>query len=195
VADGQAHYARIRPGVIAERLLTDETQPATASLTDYKVWCIHGKPIYVLVVYGRSGGSGESYSLSAFDTEWNDISAKILKHDTPHYGGRKLPRPANLVQMLVAAERLSEDFLEVRVDFYEVDGRLYFGELTFSTGYGTHTDEFYERMGDLLDLRKAKLKDKKAGVAGIPAKIMKGNVDAASFHGTDTLRYRGDPGS
>lgn len=147
--------------MIAERLLIDEQQPAEGSLTDYKVWCIHGRPIYILVVYDRSGKSGENYSLSAYDTDWNDISPTTLKHDSPHYSGRPVPRPVNLEQMLDYARRLSADFVEVRVDFYEVGGRLYFGELTFSTGYGYHTDEFYERIGSLLDLRKASPKTKK----------------------------------
>lgn len=160
VADAQAHYARIKPQVIAERLLTDENQPAEGSLTDYKVWCIHGKPVYILVVYDRSGKSGENYSLSAYDTDWNDISPTTLKHDSPHYSGRPVPRPAHLAEMLDYASRLSADFVEVRVDFYEVASQLYFGELTFSTGYGYHTNEFYEQIGSLLDLRKARLRTK-----------------------------------
>lgn len=158
VADAQAHYARIKPQVIAEQLLTDERQPASESLTDYKVWCIHGNPIYILAVYNRCGKSGEDYSLSAFDLEWNDISSKALRHDSPHYSGRPIPRPVHFEQMLEYARVLSADFLEVRVDFYEVGGRLYFGELTFSTGYGSHTEQFYEQVGSLLDISKARPK-------------------------------------
>ncbi len=58
--------------------------------------------------------------------------------------------------MIEYAKILSEDFAEVRVDFYETDGRLSLGELTFTTGYGYHTNEFYEYLGSKIDLSKVK---------------------------------------
>ncbi len=159
--DAQIHYSRIKPCIIAEEYLTTKNQKSNTSLIDYKVWCFHGKPEYILVVYDRSLKGMESensngYSLAAFDLEWNEISDKVFNKDNKHYGNNRIERPSRLSDMLKYAEMLSENFIEVRVDFYETDGRLSLGELTFSTGYGYHTKEFYEYLGSKIDLSKAK---------------------------------------
>ena len=55
--------------------------------------------------------------------------------------------------MIRYASLLSEDFIEVRG--YEIDGRLYLGELTFSTGYGYYTDDYYKYLGTLVSGKKS----------------------------------------
>lgn len=62
--------------------------------------------------------------------------------------------------MLEYARILSQDFIEVRVDFYNINGRMYLGEMTFSTGYGYHTESYYDYLGSLIDLSKAKRVEK-----------------------------------
>ncbi len=153
--DAQIHYSRIKTCIIAEEYLTIKNQKENSSLIDYKVWCFHGKPEYILVVYDRIIlGENRGYSLSAYDLEWNDISGRALKKNNPHYCGKHVSRPERLQDMLDYARILSEDFAEVRVDFYETDGRLSLGELTFTTGYGSHSDEFYDYLGSKIDLSK-----------------------------------------
>lgn len=153
--DGQVHYSRIKPCIIAEEYLSCAD---CDSLTDYKVWCFNGKAEYVLVVYDRVIlGKHQGYSLSAYDLEWNDISRRVLRKDNKHFSGRPVDRPQNLEAMIEAAQKLSTGFPQVRVDFFETDGnRLSIGELTFSTGYGYHTDEFYDYLGTKVDLGIAK---------------------------------------
>ena len=56
--------------------------------------------------------------------------------------------------MLYYASVLSKGFPEVRVDLYDVDGKVFFGELTFTTGYGFYTHEFYDILGKKTHLPK-----------------------------------------
>lgn len=155
--DAQIHYSRIPPCIIAEEMLFEKNAESDASLIDYKVWCFHGKPEYILVVYDRIIlGKNQGYSLSVYDLEWNNISARALRKGNKHYKGTDVPKPTRLTDMLKYAEKLSKDFVEVRVDFYETDGRLTLGELTFTTGYGSYTTEFYEYLGSKIDLCKVK---------------------------------------
>lgn len=153
--DAQIHYSRIKPCIIAEELLVDSKHPNDSFLIDYKVWCFHGKPECVLVVYDRVKGSEYGYKLAVYDLNWNNISNEVLDKG-PHKGGIDLPCPTNLQSMFKYAEVLSRDFVEVRIDFYEIDDRLYLGEMTFSTGYGYFTKEYYDYLGSKIDLSKAK---------------------------------------
>lgn len=146
----QLHYTRIKSCIIAERFLINDTNP-DKSLIDYKIWCFHGKPNFVLVVYDRDG---EYYKLSAFDLEWNNISNQILDCNSGYFGGEDIPKPISFNTMIKMAEILSSDFIEVRVDFYEINQKPIFGELTFTTGYGNYTYESYCKLGEFIDLKK-----------------------------------------
>ena len=80
---------------------------------------------------------------------------------TDHYrdGGGKVPKPKTFEQMKEAASILSKGFPEVRVDFYEVNGKLYFGELTFMTLYGQidfYTQDFLNVLGNQCKLPQRK---------------------------------------
>ena len=70
-------------------------------------------------------------------------------------GDTRLPRPQNLNKMLDVASRLSTGFPILRVDLYEVDGKVYFGELTFSSlgGFMDYlTPEILQKMGEIVNL-------------------------------------------
>ena len=58
--------------------------------------------------------------------------------------------------MIKHAAILSASFSEVRVDFYDIDGRLVLGEMTFTSGYGSHNEAFYEYLGSKIDLSKVR---------------------------------------
>lgn len=152
IHNAQMHYIRIEPCIIAEKLLIDNANPDT-SLVDYKIWCFHGKPECILVAYDRGIGH---YSLSMYDTSWNNISEEALNKQSVHYCGHECAKPASFEQMLEYAKKLSVDFPEVRVDFYEVNGKPVFGELTFTTGFGSYNKEFYNRLGAKVDLNRVK---------------------------------------
>lgn len=147
----QFHYLPIKRCIVAEQLLSEEgvmKELSPHSLVDYKIWCFNGKPECILVVFDRAPGFTQQ---AVYDLDWNDISPKVFSSD---YYRKTLPKPVNLDKMLEYARILSKDFLEVRTDFYNIDGKIYFGELTFTAGYGDLTLEYYEYLGSKFDLPK-----------------------------------------
>lgn len=146
----QFHYTRIKPCVIAEKLLVNKSEPEK-SLIDYKIWCFHGEPESILTVFDRKKGG---YALSFFDLEWNNISDRTLKKTVSSYSGKNIPKPKSLDKMIEIARALSKDFIQVRVDFYEVDEEPVFGELTFTTAYDYCLEEYYNYLGSKIDLSK-----------------------------------------
>ena len=152
-SSAQLHYLDIKRCIIAEELLVDENNKDTA-LNDYKIWCFNGKVESILVVHDRKGLNGKDYKLSFFDRDWNNISEKTLKKGGKHFWGGEVEKPSTLDKMIEYAEKLSADFPEVRADFYTFGGKVYFGELTFSTGYGTYSEEYYKYLGSKIDLSK-----------------------------------------
>lgn len=154
--DAQIHYTRIRPCIIAEEYLEDKSsQNESKSIVDYKVWCLNGNVEYILCVFDRVIlGENKGYKLAAYDRDWNNISSECLNPDEVE--NVEIKRPKHLDEMIRYAESLSKDFVEVRVDFYDTDERAYLGELTFTTGYGYHKEEFYEYLGSKIDLSKVK---------------------------------------
>lgn len=145
---GELHYLRIEPRIIAEKLIP--VPKGEVSLMDYKIWCFGGKPFCILVVFGRTVNT---VHLALYDLKWNSMSyyLKNAKHVIVHEDV-VIPRPDCLDEMLRIAEVLSSDFPEVRVDLYNVDNQPVFGEMTFSTGFGYFTDEFYRILGDKVVL-------------------------------------------
>ena len=158
--NGEPHYAAMKPCLIAEEVLdSSKQQIETDTLIDYKLWCFNGKPHHVWACYNRHQGSVE---VAIYDLNWN-------RHDecsifSSHYKQAKsdLPKPVSLETMLTIASKLSEGIPQVRVDLYEVDGKSYFGELTFTSAGGFmnfYTPKFLREMGDLVDLSLAKRKE------------------------------------
>ena len=145
----QLHYLRIKPCILAEELLIpDEEQKRVSpkALIDYKIWCINGEPQCILVIYGREN---KTYYRQVYDLSWQKMPDVINKISNGHFSYKEIdiPRPDCLEQLLEMARALSAPFPEVRADFYVVDGKPYFGELTFTAGIGSFTNEFYDQMG------------------------------------------------
>ena len=120
--------------ILVEKLL--ENSNAEDSLVDYKFFCFNGEPRYLYVITDRK--SGEYAYLSMYDEHFNKL---------PYYTSderrlmRVLPKPKNFEEMINVARRLSEDFPHVRVDLYNIDGMVVFGELTFYDGSGYYLFE------------------------------------------------------
>jgi hypothetical protein len=148
VSGGELHYLNIKPLIIAEKPIP--IPESKVSLTDYKIWCFAGKPFCILVVYGRENGM---VNLALFDLDWNILPhyLKSTKHAICDPNA-SIPKPDSLDEMIRIAGILSKGFPEVRVDLYEVDKKPLFGEMTFSTGFGYFTDEFYRILGDKVVL-------------------------------------------
>ncbi len=148
---GEFHYMKIPPLIISEQLLHQDGT-ISSSLIDYKVWCFDGKPYMIWVCFNRTKGK---VSVDSYDLNWNYHPEWSIF--TKHYqnGNGIIPKPPCLDYMLAAASTLSQGFPQVRVDFYVVEGKLYFGEMTFTSNCGCmnfYTKEFLIELGNQIKL-------------------------------------------
>ena len=135
---GEWHYSEITPKIICEKYLS--SLDSSSSIVDYKIQCLNGKPFCFLIVYDRNE---KAVKLSSYDMHWQRID--FLKKE-----GGELAQPQNLELMIQAAALLSNPFPYVRVDFYEIEGRLYFGELTFTPLGGMQDLDYKDETLDLM---------------------------------------------
>jgi len=144
-SNGELYYNAIKPRILAEQFL--EPDKGQSSIPDYKVWCFDGKPFCIWACINRSA---DSVQVRTYGTDWQAVEG--ADRPTGHYlaADGEIPCPVHLDTMLQAAARLSEGFPEVRVDFYEAGGALWFSELTFAAYGGRidfHTPEFLRELG------------------------------------------------
>lgn len=133
----EPHYKLVPRRVYAEDFIGGMDK-----IVDYKFHCLNGEPRFVLTCSERDKG----LKLNLYDLDWNSIDGL----QGPLRNGKQIARPKLLSEMIDAARTLSADFDFVRVDLYESDGRIMFGELTFSPACGVmdyYTDDFITRWG------------------------------------------------
>ena len=140
----ELQYKDIVPRIIAEQYLE-----MSGGLIDYRFYCFNGQPLQVWVdLYSGT----PNHIRSIFDMQWNKLPFRCGWPD----GGDKLcDKPKNFNLMKSYADQISKHFLFVRVDFFEVNGKMYFGELTFTpmNGFGKFKpDEWNTKLGNLLHL-------------------------------------------
>ena len=141
-------YKNVKPRIIAEQYMEDSR---CGELRDYKFFTFGGVPKVLYIAQGR--GKGEPTVADFFDMEFNHLPFTI-DHDMAEVPPEK---PENFELMKVLAAKLSEGTPQLRVDFYEVDGRVYFGEMTFFHCSGTegfHPESWDRRFGDWVMLPK-----------------------------------------
>ena len=121
-------YKDVPRKIIAEKYMVDVSE--SLSLRDYKFMCFDGKVKCCFVCSDRNTNNG--LHVTFFDINWN-----VLPFER-HYPSRKdgLQKPKSYNEMIMLSEKLSKDIPFVRVDFYEINGKVYFGELTFYPGSG-----------------------------------------------------------
>jgi len=151
-SNAQMHYTKIQPCILAEEVLAnDYSQLSPTSMVDFKVWCINGIPHSIQITYRQK----YCHDVDLYDTDWNrmldHLSSQAHKNEEVLF-----PKPDCLEEMLNVAQKLSSPFPEVRVDFYIVNSKPIIGELTFSAGYPAFTDEYYEELGNKIDISKIK---------------------------------------
>lgn len=147
---GEKHYFGIKPAIIVEELLPNDDK--NSSLTDYKFWCFNGKPKFVLACSNRFNGG---VHLGSYDIEWNYRPKDSIFSKKHPAEKQPLPKPENLDDMIMVAEKLSKPFACVRVDLYNIHGKVYFGEMTFTSLGGMmnyYTDDFQYLTGNMIDL-------------------------------------------
>ncbi len=139
-------YKSVKPRIIAEQYIEDET---TKDLRDYKFFCFNGFPKCSLVCSGRNSKKG--LHITFFDLDWNIMPVECQSPSVKE----GLPQPKNYKKMLKLAQKLSESIPFVRVDFYEINNNIYFGELTFYPCSGLvafEPHEWDEKLGDWIKL-------------------------------------------
>lgn len=138
-------YKNVPRKILAENFMVDESG---SDLKDYKIFCFDGKPEFIEVDYDRF----VNHKRNLYDINWNLMEAEIeFASDSNH----SIAKPAKLEEMLSLAKILSKGIPHVRVDFYSINNRLYFGELTFFHGSGTEEFRPFEwdvKLGRLIKL-------------------------------------------
>jgi hypothetical protein len=117
----EGQYYRIAPRVLVEEYLKDGANEPLV----YRLWCFNGEVAIIQVDDTTAGGNDV---MSFYDTDWRKLDLQY-RPDAYH---RDFARPAGLREMTRVASRLSQGFPFVRVDLYDIAGRIYFGEMTFT---------------------------------------------------------------
>lgn len=144
-------YKNVKPRIIAEEYMEDQI----GELIDYKVYAFNGQCDYVMVCFDRIKGETK---FIYYDRNWN-IKKEFSKDGIKYGDTIKIEKPKNLDKMFEFAEILSKNIPFVRVDFYESNGNLYFGELTFypSAGFdNTRTKDCQEYLDKELKVGESK---------------------------------------
>lgn len=116
-------YKNIKPRIIAEQYMEDESG---YELKDYKFFCFDGEAKYIFVATDR-GKEGEETKFDFFDMDWNHLP---FTNGHPN-SSKSINKPDNFEKMRVLSCELSKGIPHVRVDLYNINGKIYFGELTF----------------------------------------------------------------
>lgn len=116
-------YRDLTPRIIAEEYKEDESG---YELRDYKIFCFNGEPKILFVASDRQN-AGEDTKFDFFDLNWNH-----LPFTNGHPNSKEhIAKPKNFEEMLEIAKKLSVGIPQVRIDLYNCNGQIYFGEITF----------------------------------------------------------------
>lgn len=139
-------YKNVKPRIIAEQYMEDEN--SFESLNVYKIMTFNGVP---KIIQAIKNDKTKNESIDYFDTSWNLMDMR------QNYPNSEVPvqKPHNLEAMLLLAEKLAKGFSFLRVDFYEVNGKVYFSEFTFYSDAGMEKfkpDKWNKELGDWIKL-------------------------------------------
>lgn len=148
----EMQYKSIKPKVLIEKYMGN-------SIRDYKFFCFNGRPE---IMYISDGSHTKHQKLAFFDMNYKQLDIKRLDYEDYK---TLPPKPKNFEKMKRLASVLSKDFSHVRVDLYEINGDVYFGEMTFTTGNGFipfATKSTDEKLGSMwkLDMNSICIKRK-----------------------------------
>ena len=146
-------YKNVKPRIIVEKYMEESDKK---ELKDYKLFCFNGIPQIVLVCSERY--SSENMCETWFDMNWN----LIYVVESGHRIDTTISKPKKFKEMIALSKKLSKGIPFIRVDWYEIKGKLYFGELTFYPASGFEKfepEEWNYKMGEMLELPKKKISD------------------------------------
>lgn len=150
----EIHYKGIEKKIIGEKLLINKDRELPE---DYKVYCFNGEPKFVMICSERDTGKPKYYFV---DKEFNILPFGYAYQFNPK---PHINKPDGFDELFYYSKKLCGNFPFVRVDFYLVDGKVYFGELTFTpaAGLDTRISNKLNPNGDLIMGAYLKIKDKK----------------------------------
>ena len=141
-------YKNIERRVVVEELLMDQSGEIPF---DYKMHYFNGKLLFTQVDIDRE----KNHRRNLYDVDWNLMDVQWV-----YKAGSEVKKPKLYDKMITLGETFAKDFCYLRVDFYHVNDKIYFGELTFhaESGCGAFTPEHYDAdFGKLLKLHKTKV--------------------------------------
>lgn len=130
-------YRNIKPMILCEKFISDNGNVPM----DYKIYCFNGVPDVILVCKDRFSKNTHRASYYFFDQEWQ---FQPLNKGDENIKNVDINKPKNLDEMIDIAKKLSKDFVFARIDLYNIDGKIYFGEITLSPNSGFDPDIKYE---------------------------------------------------
>ena len=142
-------YINIKRKIFAEKYLSDD-------IIDYKIYCFHGKPKFIRVQKKLINQKGKLNNYYNLDWSLNEIETGL----GPYFPRRPdiiIKKPKKLNVMINYAKKLSSYFAFVRVDLYEIEDKVYLGELTFTPSNMNFNNKDYNQslyLGNMLDIRK-----------------------------------------
>lgn len=149
-ASGEPHYGRIKPRILFEQLLPGAEVDIPV---DYKFMCFNGKAEYCLVCPDRESQHFESklelFELPGFQPKPDMVVDKYRPDNMPK-------RPKNIEYMIQCAETLAKGFPFVRIDLYNISGKVFFGEMTFTPAAARNTGispNGLLELGNMLSIR------------------------------------------
>ena len=138
-------YRNIKPKIICEKFLDSKK-----SLIDYKFYCFNGQPKFIQVISERNISLKADY----YDLKWKSLPI----HSQSPRSIKGIKKPSHLNEMIQISQKLSSNFPYVRVDLYQVNNQVYFGELTFYPNAGMvgfKPSSWDRKIGDMLQLPKS----------------------------------------
>jgi len=119
--------------ILCEKFISDNGKVPM----DYKIYCFNGEPDVILVCKDRFAGNTHRAKYYFYDHKWKFIP---LNKGDDNISNPEIPCPKNLDEMIEIAKELSKDFIFSRIDLYNIDGKIYFGEITLSPNSGFDAD-------------------------------------------------------
>lgn len=148
----EPHYNKIKPLIIAEEFLESKEDDFSASIVDYKIWCFDGKPYCIWTLYNRDQNGIDS---KLFDLNWENHPEHLVFTSYYRNGKGYVPKPSLLDEMLTIASVLTKGLPQVRIDFYIINNKIYFGEYTLTSHFGrmiNFTHDFLVELGHQVKL-------------------------------------------
>lgn len=137
-------YKNVKPMIMAEKFMIPDGE---SDINDYKFFCFDGKPELMFIATERS----DDCKFDFYDMDFNHLDIENIHPNSD----KPIAKPECFEEMKELAVKLSQGFRFVRLDLYEIQGQIYFGEYTFFHGGGFwpfKPDKYEAEYGDLINL-------------------------------------------